>query len=114
MLSQEAGSTPLMRLRSRCRSCWSSSGAESESVGESEPMVTAERTLAILRDVRGGVSSSDKAVMLFPWIGLMSDDICGVGNGTGENPRGSLKPCGAFAVLGAESLELGGGDGGTV
>jgi hypothetical protein len=76
-------------------------------------MVTAERTLPILRDVRGGESSSDKVVLLLLWIGLMSDEICGVGNGTGENPRGSLKPRGAFAVLGAESLELGGGDGGT-
>ena len=66
MLSQEAGNTPLMRLRSLCNSLWSSSDAESDSVDESEPMVTAERTLASLRDVRGGVSSSDMFDTVLP------------------------------------------------
>ena len=114
MLSQEAGSTPLMRLRSLLNSLWSSSDADSDTVDESEPIVTTERTRASLRDVRGGVSSSEMFVAALPWTGLRSDEICGVGNGIGESPRGNLKPGGGFTALGAESLELGGGDGGTV
>ena len=66
MLSQEAGSTPLMRLRSLLNSLWSSSDAGSDSVDESEPMVTTERTLASLRNVRGGVSSSDMFDAVLP------------------------------------------------
>ena len=76
-------------------------------------MVTAECALANLRSVRGGVSSSDAGASTLPGTGLISDEICGVGNGMGENLRGNLKPGRAFTAAGIESFELGGGDGGT-